>query len=305
MLTWIVFVEHLQAALLQSISAPRKVALGFLSFDLDDTLFPASEVMRDSNARMIQKMQEVGFQTTLNDYIDTARKVRQGLSAPVRYSDLRRLAIKEEMLRLSRDKSVDVNLVETIFDCWLEERHKAAERHLFQDSIPMLKEIRRAHPSVCIGAITNGNGNPLEMKDTLKLFFDFSVSGEHADLVLERKPHPRIYINALERYRFARPSHHANNNDMTYVWCHVGDCLANDVGASASCGALPIWLFRNNSQSAMNNPSWSTASHNEWNHRASLAHEAKRMVTAQISCLAELPRTIDQILTLDCVQSLR
>lgn len=50
-------------------------------------------------------------------------------------------------------------------------------------------------------------------------------------------------------YRELYPDHHeqhkeehsATTSTPQRIWCHISDCLANDVGASADCGAFAIW----------------------------------------------------------------
>ena len=60
----------------------------------------------------------------------------------------------------------------------LRARHEAAERNLYPGAIAMLQQVQAAHPDVIIGAVTNGRGDPLDMRDTLRPYFDFTISGE-------------------------------------------------------------------------------------------------------------------------------
>jgi len=295
---------------LNAVTPSHTPKLGFLSFDLDDTLFPTSEVVNEANDVMILKMHEYGFATTVTDFLATTRRVRQTLTAPITYSDLRKRAIGEEMKRIAAahpDAGVIIppEWVDDCFHVWLTERHAAAERYLFEDVISMLNEIRSAHPQACIGAITNGRGNPLDMTETLEPFFDFCVSGEDENVFPERKPNAGIYEKSLEYYRHQCPEH-ANDQDNTYVWCHVGDCLANDVGASASCGAFAVWYNpegeSTNDQEGKGpvdqkaQPQWSTATQKDLNQRAILENEGRQKVGAEISRLADLADTIQSYL---------
>jgi FMN phosphatase YigB (HAD superfamily) len=251
-------------------SAPAPLQLGFLSFDLDDTLFPTHQVVEDANEAMIQHMRMVyQCDTTLNDFLATSRSIRnQGLTTPMTYTELRKRAIRQELLlRSSRRSENDLHHdldsgVNDCFQTWLNERHAAAERCLFPDAVEMLQSIKTTHfPNACIAAITNGRGNPLEMSETLTLYFDFCVSGEDANVFPNHKPHSGIYEIALSEYQQRYPlhsllkRHDAQQPDMStptpaaqqdqqqqHIWCHVGDCLGNDVGASASCGAYAVWL---------------------------------------------------------------
>lgn len=287
-------------------TAPR---LGFLSFDLDDTLFPISPVVKSANDVMVQKMQNLGFATTVTDFLQQTRQIRSQLDAPITYTALRKLAIRGEMERLlvetQKDGArMDEAAVEECYEVWERERHAAAEEHLFSDAIETLQSLRNKHPDVCIAAITNGVGSPLEMADTLEPYFEFCVSGEDDDVFPNRKPHAGIYERALERYESLYPHHFQKAQDDTLsntdrIWCHVGDCLANDVGASASCGAYAVWMYTEASLLAATGskvPLWSTASDSDIEKRAQLSSQGKKKVAVRISSLSELVSSIDELL---------
>jgi FMN phosphatase YigB (HAD superfamily) len=287
-------------------STPR---LGFLSFDLDDTLFPISPVVKSANDAMVQKMQNLGFETTVTAFLQQTRQIRSQLDAPITYTALRKLSILGEMERLVVESPkdgviVDQAVVEECYDVWEQERHAAAEEHLFSDAIETLQTLRNEHPDVCIAAITNGVGNPLEMANTLEPFFEFCVSGEDDDVFPNRKPHAGIYERALGRYESLYPHHFQEAQDGTSsstdrIWCHVGDCLANDVGASADCGAYAVWMYTEAALEFATGekvPLWSTASASDIEKRAELSNQGKQKVAVRISSLSELMNAIDELL---------
>ncbi|KAL7564614.1 hypothetical protein ACA910_017955 [Epithemia clementina (nom. ined.)] len=324
----------------------RRKKLGFLSFDLDDTLFPTTRVVEDANRAMMARIEHHLRATfpgqpppqgpsslDVSEFLATTRHVRQQLTAPITYSDLRRRALAQYI----QDQQPFLDLpsldcmVEDCFQVWLQERHAAAERHLLDEVLPMLQQITRQennHNDVCVAAITNGRGNPLNMPQTLAPYFDFCVSGEDEAVFPNRKPHSGIYQYAYQQYQLARPQHHhtlsassSSTEVVEYVWCHVGDCLANDVGPSAANGALAIWFNPSSSSSSAaaadnydNRKSsssrsstatttarpyqpWSTATATEVSRRARLAQEAESQVAAQITSLSELPWVIEQLLS--------
>ena len=80
-------------------------------------------------------------------------------------------------------------------------------------------------------------------------------------------------------------------------WIHVGDDLANDVGASAVCGAKAIWLCAEDDELEADLPSWSTATKEELERRKTLNDSAKEYVSAKISNLSELETAVMNILT--------
>ena len=282
--------------------------LGFLSFDLDDTLFPTGKVVDQANAKMITYMQDLlthqnqkqTERITLPAFLQTTKEIRYGLEGPITYTALRKKAIAAT---LEPYLSSSTDLQQVINDCyqvWETERHKAAEQYLFPDALDMLQTIQRKFPDVCIAAITNGKGNPLYMSDTLEPYFAFCVSGEDDHVFPNRKPAAGIYHVALEQYRQHAPHHDQDQ----HLWCHVGDCLANDVGASADCGAMAIWYNpkeeeeeeeRSSSRLEGKNPSWSTASADDIQKRQQLADAAKDKAAVTVQSLSELVYAIDQL----------
>jgi FMN phosphatase YigB (HAD superfamily) len=139
------------------------------------------------------------------------------------------------------------------------------------------------------------------MKNTLAPFFDFRISGEDDDIFPYRKPHPFIYEKTLSKLSERRPSPSSN---FEGVWCHVGDCLANDVSASAECGAKAIWMCLEDDQESAasrltnvdNTPSYSTATAEEIEQRALEVQQGRSKVSASIQSLSELPDAISTIL---------
>lgn len=278
--------------------------LGLLSFDLDDTLFPTDQVVRSANEVMILRMYQIGCtDATIPLFLDNTRSIRKSLTEPVTYRDLRKMTIRKTLseslnFKAASMKELDM-LVEECYDAWVNERHAAAERWVFDDAIETLQTLREMYPDTCIAAITNGAGNPLVMSKTLAPFFDLRVSGEDDGVFPHRKPHPFIYEYTLQQCKSVD-----TNNNGSVVWCHVGDCLANDVGASASCGAQAIWMCTEEDEDSAaarlidtkRVPEWSTASSSELERRAQQVVKGKESVAAKIQRLSELPEAIERIL---------
>jgi putative hydrolase of the HAD superfamily len=287
---------------------PPQPRLALITFDLDDTLFPVAQVVTDANDAMMQAMWDAGYADATNARIvHHTKSIRNKKKKQMTYTTLRKKAILMEMVDLSPPgKAVDYDVVTSVYDAWLTARHKSAEDHLFDGCLDMLSDLSKKHPEACIAAITNGRGDPMDMADTLAPFFSFCVSGEDTDVFPERKPHRGIYKVALQRYH----EHYANERKISateHVWCHVGDCLANDVGGSSKMGAYTIWtelddLERLNGATAASQlnggpqPSWSTAPAKLTNSRKKLANAARGSVTEKVTTLSELPGAVDSIL---------
>jgi len=295
----------------------EKKELGLLTFDLDDTLFPIGPVVADANDAMINAMTKLGYHGITNeDVLSATRHIRKEISARntvITYTELRMRAIRSEMERfLAQQFSVEADegetlhpsIVQYVFDAWLEERNASASRRLFRGALSMLETIKSLHPSVVIGAVTNGRGDPLDMPSTLGPHFDFCVSGEDEGVFPHRKPHKGIYDAAWAQYEQLVTSKDCNGND--FIWVHVGDDLANDVGASAKCGAKAVWLSMteeedlgstmNGVKAAAKRPSWSTATREEVARRRKMAELARTSISAEIEVLGQLPGAVDKIL---------
>lgn len=281
-----------------SIKTPSsKPTLALLTFDLDDTLFPVAKVVEDANAAMIQALWEAGYTEATNDRIvQHTKMIRRKQRKQMTYTQLRKRAIQTELELLSAGKPIDYDLVSHVFDAWLQARHVSAENHLFDGAIEMLQRVKEQYPHVCIGAITNGRGNPHGMANTLAPYFDFCVSGEDDGVHPERKPHRGIFKVSLSEYSKRFP----NEISETHVWVHVGDCLANDVGASAKMGAYAVWVelddLKDDATSEGQQPKWSTAPPKEASSRRKLADKSKGFVSEKITTLLQLPAAIDKIL---------
>ena len=84
----------------------------------------------------------------------------------------------------------------------------------------------------------------------------------------------------------------------------MGDCLANDVGASVECGAQAIWMCLEEDEASAASrlidqtkiPVYSTATAEEMERRAKEVEAGRKSVSASIKTLKELPEAIEQIL---------
>lgn len=263
--------------------------LHLLTFDLDDTIFPIDPVIQDANSMMIQTLNEFGYDANNDEIIKASKRIRQEVrerGEEITYSDLRKQSIRSEMERL-KSSEVDDKTIDKVFNSWLDERHASADRNLFQHTELSLQRIRQQYPTVVIGAITNGRGNPLHMPSIAE-YFDFCVSGEDDNVFPLRKPDKGIYQAALRRFDEFKTIDEVN-------WVHVGDDLANDVGASAACGAKTVWLTSVSGEDK-GDGFWSTATPEEMQRRQEMDQVAKQFVDAEINALDGLVDAIQDIL---------
>ena len=271
-------------------------ALHLLTFDLDDTIFPITPVVSDANVAQLQTLVKFGYTNASNEEIILASKeirteLREAGNA-ITYSDLRKQSIRREIERLSGldDSVVHDTVIDSVFNSWLTERHASADRNLFPYTVDALQAIKEQYPDVVIGAITNGRGSPLEMP-SVKEYFDFCISGEDEGVFPRRKPDKGIYEAAMQKYKDMQGL--SSFTDIN--WMHVGDDLANDVGASAACGAKAVW-FTMETEEENDIPVWSTATQEELQKRAALDEVAKEHVSVQISSMKQLPDAVVEVL---------
>ncbi|CAB9516891.1 expressed unknown protein [Seminavis robusta] len=267
-----------------------------ITFDLDDTIFPIKPAVEEANVAQLRAMKQLaGYpETTMEQCMVQTRAIRQTLTQPITYTDLRKGAIRAELERIhGNNDDVAQQVVEQCFDAWLQERHASAERHLFPETIPALQELQSTlgqKYNLCMAGITNGRGNPLCMPST-EPFFQFCVSGEDANVFPHRKPHPNIYKAALEQWQ------QLVEEAMPTVWIHVGDCLANDVGASSDVGAKAIWVAPSEEPEDGEQPSWSTATAKDLKERAKLMEAARSKMSGKVTNLSQLTTVVQDIVS--------
>ncbi len=120
-------------------------------------------------------------------------------------------------------------------DAWFARylRHYRAAWRAFDDALPALSALECAHPSIALGVVTNGEGEPQRAKlAAIGLGERFAVmvaSGEAG----VAKPEAAIFELACERLG-AEPAQAA----------HVGDRLDLDAEGATAAGLRGIWLDR-------------------------------------------------------------
>jgi putative hydrolase of the HAD superfamily len=120
-------------------------------------------------------------------------------------------------------------------DAWFESylRHYRAAWRVFDDVLPTLAALAMAEPSVALGVVTNGEGEPQRAKLAAiglgERFQAVVVSGEEG----VAKPQAAIFALACERLGVKQ--------EQTV---HVGDRLDLDAEAAAGAGLRGIWLDR-------------------------------------------------------------
>jgi len=272
-------------------AAGNNKILKLISFDLDDTLFPVTETIQESNDAMINKMvNDFGAKGVTNESVREANvRIRKALEAPITYTELRIRSIQSELERCCETIEGESRLAaENVFDSWLKQRQATANERLFPKVPETLALLRNTYPSAKIIAITNGRGSPDEM-GRISEYFDLCVSGEDDDVFPHRKPHLGIYEVALAKAGLKLPL------DENECWVHIGDDLANDVGASFELGALTVHVKIIHDERP-NSIFYSTAPESEQEERRKKDEEARGKVGESIRSIDQLPAAIASLI---------
>jgi putative hydrolase of the HAD superfamily len=120
-------------------------------------------------------------------------------------------------------------------DAWFARylRHYRAAWRAFDDALPALSALERAQPSIALGVVTNGEGEPQRAKLAaigLGERFPVIVASGEAGVA---KPEAEIFELACERLE-VEPAQAA----------HVGDRLDLDAEGAAAAGLCGVWLDR-------------------------------------------------------------
>lgn len=279
-----------------------------------DPLKPTTVNHKEIRMAAIRKeMEEFILKTKLKQTAaDWATDV-EDLTAPVRKS-------AEKWARTTVHSSV----VQAVYNAWEMERHHAAERHLFPDAISSIKQIQSDHPNVIIGAVTDGSANPMLMVFSLMPLFDFTVSWED-DIANVQQMEQFQELSAVDKsdelswiYRLAvekgkemsaitneikNKGENDGGDDVEWVWVHVGDDLAYDVGGAATTGAKTVLVdldpeYGQTARLRLEGkiPEWSTESVDELETHRKMSTNAMDKVDARIQTLSQLPEVINELL---------
>lgn len=121
---------------------------------------------------------------------------------PIQLTLLRMDAIESVLLQSGyEDDDIELidEIVEYAFNHWMNVRQKSIENNLANNVVKTLKTIKALQSNgtrMIVGAITDGNSNPLKM-EMFKEYFDFCVNAETVGMA---KPNRQIYLYAARKY---------------------------------------------------------------------------------------------------------
>lgn len=141
-------------------------------------------------------------QNLQNTAMASSSKNQLSTFSPIQLTLLRMDAIESVLLQSGYgDDDIELidEIVEYAFNHWMNVRQKSIENNLATNVVKTLKTIKALQSNgnrMIVGAITDGNSNPLKM-DMFKEYFDFCVNAETVGMA---KPNRQIYLYAAKKY---------------------------------------------------------------------------------------------------------
>lgn len=137
-----------------------------------------------------------------NKSLTSPLDIQKSSLSPIQLTLLRKDAVEAVIRQSGYNESYNETIneiVEDAFDCWMRARQKSIENNLANhaiDTLAKIKKLRCNDTQILVGAITDGNSNPLHM-DMFKDYFDFCVNAEEVGI---SKPSRQIYLYAARMY---------------------------------------------------------------------------------------------------------
>ncbi|MDW8804348.1 HAD family hydrolase [Streptomyces scabiei] len=212
-----------------------------VTFDGDETLWNFQSAMRKALGIAAQRFAAEGLSRRDGSPVtaDWLGDVRENVArlpnfSNARMEDIRWAAFQE----VSREVGADEEFTASVFKEFMDARHSSVTA--YDDTAACLVTLKQL--GFRLGLVTNGNSRP----SVLGLDGAFEVIVVAADCGF-RKPDPRIYHHAAERFG-VEPS----------ACAHVGDHVEEDVEAAAAAGMRSVWIDR--AESHTKTMAWRTIS---------------------------------------------
>ena len=195
-----------------------------LSFDLDDTLYPNSDVISKAELAMQRRLRQVLGDVGYNqpDYWWQQRKVLAAVQPDIRHdvSRWRLLALEHGLTSQGISSCEAAELAELAMSAFLTAR---TDVQLAANIRPLLEQLASRYPLV---AITNGNADIQQMG--IGDLFQFALrAGPDGRM----KPYPDLFLNAARRLQ-VEPCE----------IMHIGDHSKSDVLGALTAGCQSAWL---------------------------------------------------------------
>ncbi|NNL57461.1 MAG: HAD family hydrolase [Pseudomonadales bacterium] len=210
---------------------PSSTTIKVITFDLDDTLWPARPVLEQAERETYVWFSRHAARIT--DQFSPPRMLqfrvelmRNNVSLRHRISDLRKYCYQQLALASGYNHVEADDIAERAFAVFIHWRQRVS---CFDGVDTALAALSKHY---LLGALTNGNAN-LE-KIAVGKYFDFCISAEALNA---SKPDPLVFATALQ---------HAQEKSAGTVKpqqvVHVGDDLQADIMGARRAGFYTVWL---------------------------------------------------------------
>lgn len=200
----------------------------YISFDLDDTLFDNTPVIKHAFAvlydYLIDQYPNLAVHYSLDSFITAAHETRNQHMDIVDYNVLRVIHIERVLTEVGYEKStIDASKACDVF--------VDARQHVtfFDDTLPTVQTLADSYSLI---SISNGNADPERIG--LSGFFKTSFNPTNCGLA---KPDPEMYRSVCDQLDI-EPGQ----------MIHIGDSLTNDIFAAREAGCKTIWFNRLNKE---------------------------------------------------------
>ena len=230
----------------EAIPGNAPTPLRCITFDLDDTLWETSPIIKHANNILQAHLNRTllspppPIYTIMKQlYLATptlyySKNIFPPSSPPPPDPVNLTLLRKHAIAHVASGTNYVTPETEIAFDVWFKARHTSIPEHLAPTVLTTLKHLRDKYPDLVIGAITNGNGDPKNV-EVLSEFFDFCVNSEQVGVA---KPHPEIYKASLSTITSLLPA--LAPCSQNGWWCHVGDDMLKDCVAAKEFGCKTV-----------------------------------------------------------------
>ncbi|HEY5718192.1 MAG TPA: HAD family hydrolase [Motiliproteus sp.] len=224
-----------------------------LTFDLDDTLWAVSPVVRAANIALYQWLEQHAPRFTQRYQLRDFNRLRDEVVAQHPHWAHSVTAIRLELLRRGLTASGYQGEELERLTCDAFEHFLAARNRveLFPHSRPMLEQLSQRYQ---LGALSNGNADIARIG--LDDLFSFSFN---ADQVGSAKPDPLMFQHML-----------AHTGVAPEEVIHIGDSLEHDVRGAQALGIHSLWVNLDQQ-----------------------LPPAAPLPTLEVNCLSEIPAVID------------
>ena len=229
----------------------------FVTFDLDDTLWPTEPVIGAANDALAAYLEHENLAFDAKSIPVLMESIYKSRIAgnpslpksPVDLTELRKSALAQAFqipMPYSPSDAPDQR-VEACFAVWASARHSACAMHLVPGAAEAMLRLQEA--GITIGAITNGNADVFQVAG-LSDIFSFSVTSE---AVGEAKPSCRPFAAAAEAVarqlaakgnvgEAASLQSAVSEGKLGKHWVHIGDDFLKDVMPAKGLSMRAIWV---------------------------------------------------------------